>query len=72
VIARDPYMHDPSLRGRRAGVSVATLAIWGDSDAIVTPDYGRAYAASFPNARFELVSGAVICLRSSSPRPPWR
>ena len=58
LIAGDPYMHDPKLRARLAGVSVPTVAIWGDSDEIVTPDYGRAYAESFPNARFELVIDA--------------
>jgi pimeloyl-ACP methyl ester carboxylesterase len=58
VIAGDPYMHDPKLRERLAGVSTPTLAIWGGSDAIVNPDYGRSYAGSFPNARFELVTGA--------------
>lgn len=58
VIAGDPYMHDPELSARLAGVSVPTLVIWGDSDAIVTPDYGRAYAESFADARFELVRKA--------------
>jgi pimeloyl-ACP methyl ester carboxylesterase len=58
VVAGDPYMHDPALRGRLGGVSVPALVIWGDSDAIVTPDYGRAYAQSLPDARFELVSDA--------------
>ena len=29
--------------------------LWGDSDQIVDPDYGRAYAAAIPRARFQLL-----------------
>jgi pimeloyl-ACP methyl ester carboxylesterase len=29
--------------------------VWGDSDRIVDPDYGRAYAAAIPGARFRLL-----------------
>ncbi len=58
VYAGDPYMHDPELKGRLAAVTVPTLAIWGDSDRIATPEYGRALAHSFPDARFELVADA--------------
>jgi pimeloyl-ACP methyl ester carboxylesterase len=31
--------------------------LWGDSDQIVDPDYGRAYAAAIPVARFQLLTG---------------
>jgi pimeloyl-ACP methyl ester carboxylesterase len=58
ALAGDPYMHDPSLRGRLAGIAVPTLVIWGDSDGIATPGYGRAFAAAIPGARFELVAEA--------------
>ena len=58
VYAGDPYMHDPELRGRLAGVALPTLVIWGDSDGIATPSYGRALARSFPDARCELVADA--------------
>jgi len=58
AVAGDPYMHDPELLDRLGEVSVPTLAIWGESDQIVTPDYGRAYAAAFSNGRFELVRDA--------------
>jgi pimeloyl-ACP methyl ester carboxylesterase len=34
---------------------VPTLVLWGASDRVVTPDYGRVYAASIPGARFELI-----------------
>ncbi len=58
VVAGDPYMHDPQLRGRLAEVAVPTLVIWGDSDGIVSADYGRTYADSFLDVRFELVNEA--------------
>ena len=58
TFAGDPYMHDPKLLRRLARVAVPTLVIWGESDGIATPAYGRAYAAALPNARFELVREA--------------
>ena len=30
--------------------------LWGDSDQIADPDYGRAYAAAIPRARFQLLT----------------
>ena len=56
AFAGDPYMNDPSLRARLVAISTPTLVLWGDADRIVTPAYGRAYAASIgTNARFELL-----------------
>ena len=46
---------DPTLLGRLGGISAPTLVLWGDSDSVYTPDYGRAYAAAIPTARFELL-----------------
>ncbi len=51
-------LSDPKLRRRLGRVKIPTLCIWGEKDSIVTPDYGRAYAQSFPNARFELIPEA--------------
>jgi pimeloyl-ACP methyl ester carboxylesterase len=48
-------MTDPSLRKRLATMETATLVLWGDSDRIVDPDYGRAYAAAIPRSRFQLL-----------------
>jgi pimeloyl-ACP methyl ester carboxylesterase len=48
-------MADPTLRDRLAGVEVPALVLWGDSDQIVDPDYGRAFAAAIPAARFHLL-----------------
>jgi pimeloyl-ACP methyl ester carboxylesterase len=37
-------------------VKTPTLVVWGDSDRIADVDYGRAYAAAIPGARFQLLS----------------
>jgi pimeloyl-ACP methyl ester carboxylesterase len=34
---------------------MATLVLWGDSDRIADPDYGRAFADAIPLARFQLL-----------------
>jgi pimeloyl-ACP methyl ester carboxylesterase len=49
-------MADPSLAGRLSEMQTACLVVWGDSDRIVDPDYGRAYAAAIPAARFQLLA----------------
>lgn len=53
-----PYMHDPSLRRWLRRLRLPALVAWGASDGIVSPDYGRAYAAEIPGARFELIEAA--------------
>jgi len=50
-------MADPTLRERLAKVAHPTLVAWGESDQVVDADYGRAYAAAVPDARFELLPG---------------
>jgi pimeloyl-ACP methyl ester carboxylesterase len=50
-------MTDPTLTGRLATLEIPTLVLWGDSDGIVDADYGRAYAAAIPMARFQLLAG---------------
>ncbi|MFH9548426.1 alpha/beta fold hydrolase [Streptomyces sp. NPDC017435] len=58
VFSGGPAMNDPALRPRLATVTVPTLVLWGESDRIATPAYGKEYAASLGNARFELVPEA--------------
>ena len=38
-------------------VTTPTLVVWGDSDRIADADYGRAFAAAIPGARFQLLRG---------------
>ncbi|BDZ48950.1 alpha/beta hydrolase [Frondihabitans sucicola] len=58
LLAGDPYMHDPSLLAKLGAVTVPALVLWGESDRVFTPEYGRAYAAAFGDGRFELVAEA--------------
>ncbi|MGE0651639.1 MAG: alpha/beta fold hydrolase [Alphaproteobacteria bacterium] len=53
-----PYMHNPKLRRRLHRIDVPTLVVWGDSDGIITPAYGRAFAKEIPDARFATVTKA--------------
>ena len=58
LYAGEPFMHDPTLEGRLASITVPTLVLWGESDRIVDGAYGRRFAASIPGARFILVPEA--------------
>ena len=69
VYARNPYMHDPKLRRRLALVPTPVAAIWGESDQIAPEPYGRAYAASFPNGRFEPIPEAGHLPHLEQPEP---
>ena len=51
-------MNDPKLLNRLAQIQIPTLVLWGDSDRIVTPRYGRAIANAIPNAHFAFVRDA--------------
>lgn len=53
-----PYMYNPQLKRWLRRIAVPTLVLWGASDGVVTPSYGRAYSALIPGSRFELIEGA--------------
>ena len=61
-------MHDPKLRRRLGRVQVPALVVWGASDRVITPAYGRALAASIPSARFELIADAGHLPHLEQPR----
>ncbi|MEV6736793.1 alpha/beta hydrolase [Streptomyces sp. NPDC051104] len=58
TLAGDPYMHDPKLLRRLGRVRVPALLLWGESDRIVTPAYGAAYAEAFGDGRLEVIPKA--------------
>jgi pimeloyl-ACP methyl ester carboxylesterase len=58
LYAWHPCLYNPQLKQWLPRIRVPTLVLWGASDRIVTPDYGRAYAGLIPGARFELVEEA--------------
>lgn len=54
----EPYFCNPKLLRRLRRVTAPTLVVWGADDGIVTTDYGRAYAAAIPGARFQAIAAA--------------
>jgi pimeloyl-ACP methyl ester carboxylesterase len=53
-----PHMFNPRLKDWLHRIDVPTQVIWGASDRVVTPDYGRAYAGFIPGATFTIVPQA--------------
>ena len=49
-------MNDPHLAERLGEVGIPALVLWGDSDRIASPEYGRAYANAIPMARFQVLT----------------
>jgi pimeloyl-ACP methyl ester carboxylesterase len=58
LYAWHPYMYNPQLPRWLGRITVPTLLVWGASDRVVTPDYGRAYSRLIPGSRFELIEQA--------------
>ena len=48
-------MSDPTLAGRLAAIDIPVHVLWGESDRIVDPAYGQAYAAAIPVSTFTLL-----------------
>jgi pimeloyl-ACP methyl ester carboxylesterase len=53
-----PYLHDPKLKWRLRRIQIPTLVLWGEADRVVNPDYGRAFAAAIPGARYASIESA--------------
>lgn len=58
LYAWEPYLHNPRLKAWLPRIAVPTLVLWGESDGIVSPEYGRAFAGLIPGARFETIPAA--------------
>ena len=58
LYAWHPLLYNPQLKQWLGRIRLPTLVLWGDSDGIVSPDYGRAYAGLIPGARFEPIERA--------------
>lgn len=54
----DPYMHNPRLKRWLKRIDVPTLVLWGESDGIVKPAYGRAFSELIPGAEFSTIAEA--------------
>ena len=53
-----PHMYNPQLKHWLHRIAAPTLVLWGESDGIVTPDYGRRYADLIPGAQFRTIAAA--------------
>jgi len=53
-----PYMYNPRLKRWLRRIRRPTLVLWGASDGIVTPSYGRAYSALIPGSCFDVIAEA--------------
>ena len=51
-------MHNPKLPYRLGRVDIPTLLIWGESDGVVTPEYGAAYRDLIPGAELIVIPEA--------------
>jgi pimeloyl-ACP methyl ester carboxylesterase len=72
AIAGTPYMFDPTLRARLGEMRTPALVVWGESDRVMTADYGRAYAAAIPGATFELIAEAGHLPQLEQPAETFR
>jgi pimeloyl-ACP methyl ester carboxylesterase len=54
----NPYMHDPRLEPRLAGIKARTLVVWGADDGIVPVRHGERYAERIADAKLALVEKA--------------
>lgn len=50
-----PEMTDPTLTRRLGALDLPVHVVWGESDRIVDPEYGKAYAAAIPRATFTVL-----------------
>ncbi|GAA4156758.1 alpha/beta fold hydrolase [Leifsonia shinshuensis] len=64
-------MSDPGLLGRLGAIRVPTLVVWGESDRIATPAYGRAVAAAIPGAQFAEIPAAGHLPHLEAPEATW-
>ncbi|MEV5282449.1 alpha/beta hydrolase [Streptomyces sp. NPDC051993] len=53
-----PLLQDAGLLDRLKAAAQPVLVVWGEDDTVVSLDFGRAYAAAFPDAHFKPIAGA--------------
>ena len=53
-----PTMSDPTLAERLTGLDLPVHVVWGESDGVVDPGYGKAYADAIDSAAFTLLPRA--------------
>lgn len=68
IYGGQPSMVDSGLRARLTDVDAPVLVVWGDSDGIADPDYGRSLADAIPGAQFELLPNTGHLPQVESPQ----
>ena len=58
---------DKGLKKRMHRIKSPTLLLWGESDRLVPPAYGRAFESRMPHARLEVVAGGSHMLIVEQP-----
>jgi pimeloyl-ACP methyl ester carboxylesterase len=53
-----PTTVDPELRAKLATVQAPALVVWGESDRIVSPAYGKSFADAFANGKYIAIAEA--------------
>lgn len=56
-IGWNPFLHDPKLPGRLAGVRAPTVVVWGADDGFIPAAHGGAFAAAIPGAALRVLDG---------------
>jgi pimeloyl-ACP methyl ester carboxylesterase len=64
-------MNDPSLLARLRAIDVPTLVVFGASDRVVTPAYGRVVSDAIPGAEFVEVPAAGHLPHLENPEATW-
>jgi pimeloyl-ACP methyl ester carboxylesterase len=64
-----PHMFNPQLAWWLRRIAAPTLVLWGGSDRVVPPEYGRGYAGLIPGARFATIPAAGHHPELEQPRP---
>jgi pimeloyl-ACP methyl ester carboxylesterase len=64
-------MSDPTLLARLGAVTVPALLVWGESDGVVTPAYGRAVARAVSGAQFAEIPEAGHLPHLEAPEATW-
>ncbi|MGD0559609.1 MAG: alpha/beta hydrolase [Streptosporangiaceae bacterium] len=54
----EDFLFAPKLRRRLHRVTVPVLVAWGEEDRLFSAEYGRTYAATFPNGHFQPIAEA--------------
>jgi pimeloyl-ACP methyl ester carboxylesterase len=62
-----PFCNNPKLEKRLRRITVPTLVVWADSDAVVPVEHGRRYAERIPGARFEVVGNCGHAMYTERP-----